>query len=289
MLRENAGHATTITLTVTLEKAAAVDTKVTLDFVGPSEGNRPRAMRISRRTGMRIWDVSSPFHKARLSGTAKVSVTPTQNTKVGDAAFTVQATSTSGSQAKTENIVIADDDSASTAILLSVDQATITETDGEVSVTVTATLSGGGLEEDTVVTVGIAEDESSAERDGDYVATFATVPTRIQIASGELSGTTSLTISPIPDEDEEGGETIVLTATAEGLATGSAQITLNDGEAMDDDDATMATTMATLTMATLTMATLTMATLTMATLTMATLTTATLTTATLTWTMAKKR
>ena len=39
LLRENAGHATTITLTVTLEEAAAADTKVTLDFAAPREGD----------------------------------------------------------------------------------------------------------------------------------------------------------------------------------------------------------------------------------------------------------
>ena len=94
--------------------------------------------------------------KGTSSGTAKLTVTPIQNSRVGDAAFTVQATSASGSQGKSEAIVIADDDSASEIILLSVDPDTITETDGEVSVTVTATLSGGGLEEDTVVIVGIA-------------------------------------------------------------------------------------------------------------------------------------
>ena len=59
--------------------------------------------------------------------------------------------------------------------------------------------------------------------------------TTIEIAAGALSGETSLTITPIADEAEEEGETIVLTATAEGLATGSAQITLNDGEMMADD------------------------------------------------------
>ena len=39
LIRENASHGTTITVTVTLAEAAAVDTKVTLDFAGPREGS----------------------------------------------------------------------------------------------------------------------------------------------------------------------------------------------------------------------------------------------------------
>ena len=220
LIRENASHGTAITVKVTLADAAEVDTKVTLDFAGPREGST--ATRDEEFNA--VWDEEMgrviSIAKGSSSGTAKVTVTPIQNTKVGDAAFTVQATSASGSQAKSEDIVIADDDSASEAIVLSVDPDTITETDGEVSVTVTATLSGGGLADDTTVTVGIAESESSATRDRDYNANFPVSATTIEIAAGALSGETSLTITPIPDGKEDSGETIVLTAQADGLADG---------------------------------------------------------------------
>ena len=204
LIRENASHGTAITVTVKLEAAAEVDTKVTLDFAGPREN--ATATRDQEFTA--AWDADLgrviSIAKGSSSGTAKVTVTPIQNTKVGDAAFTVQATSASGSQGKSEDIVIADDDSASEIIILSVAPDTITETDGEVSVTVTATLSGGGLEDDTTVTVGIdvSETGSTATRDRDYNANFPVSSTTIAIAAGALSGETSLTITPIPDVGE---------------------------------------------------------------------------------------
>ena len=156
LLRERAGHATTITLKVTLAEAASEDTKVTLDFAGPSEGKT--ATRDDHFTAQ--WDADYPrvveIAKGESTGTAKVSVTPIDNQIEGATAFTVQATPANGSGAKSEAIVIADDESSSNAIVLSVDPATVKENDGSVSVTVTATLAGGKLDEDVTVTVGIS-------------------------------------------------------------------------------------------------------------------------------------
>ena len=128
------------------------------------------------------------------------------------------------------DIKIADDESSSSAIVLKVDPATVTEQGGPVEVTVTATLSGGKLDADATVTIGVSG-ESTARRDGDYTASFASGATQITIASDAdpLEGTTTVTITPIPDEEEETGEIIVLIGTADGLAEGTAVIALEDG------------------------------------------------------------
>ncbi|MYA02884.1 MAG: hypothetical protein F4Y35_13980, partial [Chloroflexi bacterium] len=233
LLRENAGHATTVTVTVTLAKAAAADEKVSLAFVAPNEGST--AMRDEDFVASWSMGPTITIAKGETSGTTQVAITPIQNTTKGDKAFGVQATTETDPDGAKDDITIADDESSSSAILLSVAPATVTEKGGPVSVAVTATLSGGKLEEDVTVTVEISG-ESTATRDGDYTASFEPGATQIAIASGETSGTTSVTITPIADEKEEVGEVIVLTAVADGLATGSAVIALMDGGMMDDGD-----------------------------------------------------
>ena len=234
LLRERAGHATTITLTVTLAEAASEDTEVILDFAGPSEGKT--ATRDDHFTAQ--WDADYPrvveIAKGESKGTAKVSVTPIDNQVEDATSFTVQATPTNGSGAKSEPIVIADDESSSDAIVLSVDPATVKENDGSVSVTVTATLAGGKLDEDVTVTVGISG--GSATRDEDYTASFES--TQITIASDATppANSTTLNITPIADEKDETGEVIELSGMATGLATGSAVIALEDGGMMPEDD-----------------------------------------------------
>ena len=234
LLRENAGHATTVTVTVTLAKAAAADEKITLAFVAPNEGGT--ATRDEDFVAMWAEGMGPviTIPKDSSTGMAQFAVTPIQNTTKGDKAFGVQATTETDPDGAKDDITIADDESSSSAILLSVDPAAVTEKGGPVSVAVTANLSGGKLDKDATVTVGISN-ESTATRDEDYTAGFETGATQITIASGETSGTTSVTITPIADEKEEVGEVIVLTATADDLATGSAVIALMDG-GMDDGD-----------------------------------------------------
>ena len=107
-IRENDEQATTITLTVRLDKAAAADATITLAIVSPTEG----------KTAKRGEDFDATFPetltiaKGQRTGTAQLTLTPKDNTTAeGDKAFAVQATSSSGHSALI-NIKIIDNDSA---------------------------------------------------------------------------------------------------------------------------------------------------------------------------------
>ena len=94
LLRENAGHATTIALTVMLEKAAEADEEVTLTFVDPNAGGtaeRDEDFVATWATGPVI-----TIAKGETTGTAEVSVTPIQNSEKGEKAFGIQATTETG-------------------------------------------------------------------------------------------------------------------------------------------------------------------------------------------------
>ncbi len=129
---------------------------------------------------------------------------------------------------------ITDDDTAPTGITLSVDTASLGESDGATDLTVTATLNGGTTRAtDTAVTISLA---GTATRSADYTATTNDVT----IGAGMSSGTAILAVTPTNDAIVEGSETIVVegdTAAGVGLTVSSATVTLND-----DDNATLSIT-----------------------------------------------
>ncbi len=107
-VRENDGQATTITLTVTLDKAATTDETITLTLVSPLVG----------KTAQRGEDFDAvlaetlTIAKGQRAGTAQLVLTPKDNTTAeGDKALAVQATSSSG-HAALINIKIIDNDAA---------------------------------------------------------------------------------------------------------------------------------------------------------------------------------
>ena len=114
------------------------------------------------------------------------------------------------------------------AIVLSVDPEKVSE-GTTTEVLVTASLDGESLEADVSVVI-VFSPESSAIRDEDYFATF-NPSSRITIPAGSVSGTTTVSIISIDDDNEEGNETIILTGSAEGLEIleiGTATIMLED-------------------------------------------------------------
>ncbi len=230
-VRENDDQATTITLTVTLAKAAgAGGESISLGITTPTEGKAAE-----RDTDFdATLDGSITIAEGARSGTAQLTLTPKDNTTAdGHKAFGVQATSSSGHSAQVD-IGISDNESDSAGIVLSVDPDEVSE-GTTTSVTVTASLDGKAAGEDVTVNIGISS-ESSASRDVDYSADFDP-RAQITIAAGDVSGTTSVSINAVADDDaEEGEETIILTGSADDLAMGSAAITLADGEMMAEDD-----------------------------------------------------
>ena len=105
-VRENDEQATSITLTVTLDKAAATDETVTLALVSPTQGNTAKHGEDFDATLPETLTIA----KGQRTGTAQLTLTPKDNTTAdGDKAFAVQATSSSGHSALI-NIKIVDDE-----------------------------------------------------------------------------------------------------------------------------------------------------------------------------------
>ena len=220
-VREN-GEMTAIAVTATLASASATDETVRFTIVAPSAG----------ATAIRDVDYTAALGgvvtiaAGDLQGTTMLSLTPINNSAVdGNKYLGVQA-SASGGAAQTD-IKIADDETPSTSLSLSVTPHTVSE-DGQVTnLTVTATLDGKVL--DSAITVTISVDPASAAtRDVDYSALFNPL---LVIPAGSTSGSVALLIDPTSDSEDEGNETITLNGTTAGLTGGSADITLSDSAA----------------------------------------------------------
>ena len=227
-VREDGGT-TQVSLRVSLTAARDTDEVVTFTIVAPSEGTQ--AVRDVDYTATLGALVTIP--KGSTVGTTTLALTPINNTTMDSLrAIGVQATFGSGGVLKTD-IRIADDETPSTAISLSVSQDALTEDSAETSITVTATLNGGALTEAKNVILSI-DASSTATRDVDYAALFNAI---IAIPAGSITGTTQFAIRPVNDMEEEGSETIKLTATVSGLTGDEVVITLSDpGSMMDDSD-----------------------------------------------------
>ena len=225
-VREDAGT-TQVSLTVTLAAAKATAETVTFTIVAPSEGTL--AVRDVDYTASLGAVVTIPA--GSTVGTTTLVLTPVNNTTVDSPkAIGVQATFASGARLKTD-IKIADDETPSTSISLSVSQNAISEDSAETTITVTATLNGGVLTEDKNVVLAI-DASSTAQRDVDYAARFNAV---IAIPADSITGSTQFAIDPVSDTEAEGSETIKLTGTVTGLTEDEVVITISDEAATTDD------------------------------------------------------
>ena len=138
-------------------------------------------------------------------------------------------------------ITLSDDDTVSTSLTLSASIENIDEEAGEaVTVRVTATLDGAPRAQATTVTLDVDE-LSSAERDTDYTAlgSLGDETVDITIGASQQSGFADVTITPLPDDIDEGdGETIIITGTA---TSNSTSIGVNTVTVTIDDDDTAST------------------------------------------------
>ena len=156
-----------------------------------------------------------------------------------------------GNVSVVRTIAITDDDANSTQISLEAVPTEISEGAGSTNVVVTGTLNGKPLGDDLVVLLtvdpnpkdtesnGNVVDVAEATRDIDYRAVLRS----LRIPAGALSGTATITITPVDDNIEDSGEKIRLTVPyankqvpvrgAEGdlllLTVGAVDITLRDG------------------------------------------------------------
>ena len=234
-IREDAG-ATQIELTVSLKEAKDAAETVTFTFVAPNQG-----VMATRDVDYVASLVGSPviIPAGATVGKATLTLTPTNNTEEDSLrALGVHAAFSSGATL-VQDITIVDDDTASTAITLSVSPQTISEESGATTVTVTATWDGKALSENKAVTVTF-DLGSAATRDEDY--TVESFSPWIEIAAGSTTGSMQFTLRPIPDKETEGNETIKLTGKInDGLMGDEVEITLTDSVTPNTSDETAST------------------------------------------------
>ena len=218
------GDSASISVKATLAAPAPVAETIKFTLGAPSEGVQ----------AVRDVDFSATLHgnvaiaAGATEATTSLTLTPIDNANTdGNRVVGVHAMASGGSASA--DVTIADDETASTSISLSADPHTVSEADGNTELTITATLDGKVLDADAEVTLSI-DSGSEATRDVDYRALFLPVLT---IPAGEVSGSTSLFIDPISDEEDEGNETITLNGAITGLEDGTGLITVSDYEMMD--------------------------------------------------------
>ena len=215
LVREDAGR-TEITLTVTLAEAAPIDETVQFALVAPSTGTpavRDQDYQLSLSRASIVIPAGKP------EGTTTLTLTPLNNEEEdGDKSLGMQATASGGSQQV--DITIADDETTSTSIALTVSLDEIQEDAGTTEVTVTGTLDGATLDDDVTLVI-TQQNASTATRDLDY----SMESSLLEIPAGQIQGSATITITPTDDGTKEQDETILL-----GLLSGSPLPSNQDGD-----------------------------------------------------------
>ncbi len=220
-VREN-GETTSILLMATLAAPSAKAETVLFTIAAPSSGTP--AVRDADYTA--ALGSSVVIAAGELQGRTTLTLTPIDNAEVDGNRYLGVEASASGGSARTD-IKIADDETPSTSLSLSVSPHTLSEDAVVTQLTVTATLDGKVLDADATVAISI-DPASSATRDLDYSALFN--PSLV-IPAGSTSGSLTLLIDPTADREDEGNETITLNGSSPGLTGGSVDITITQVDA----------------------------------------------------------
>ena len=161
------------------------------------------------------------------SGTRTFTITPTDDgTSEGIERVTVSGATDSGLSVTGAELTLADDDTASTSIALSLAPGSVSE-NGAQDVEVKATLNGGARPAATTVTVSVGASGDTASSGNDYaaVASFD-----LTIDANATTGTAKFAFTPTNDSVGEGAEAVTVSGTATGFTVTSTQLTLNDDD-----------------------------------------------------------
>ena len=180
-----------------------------------------------------VTDFVITIPSGQTSGTAQLSFDPTGDSLAEGDETVILTGSATGLTAGTATLTITDDDTAPTAVTLSLNPAAVGESATATTVTVTASLNNSPLP--TATTVTVSRTGGTATSGTDYTAINAFTVT---IPSGQTSGTAQLSFDPSGDNLAEGGETVILTGSVSGLTSGAATLTITD-----DDTAPTAVTL----------------------------------------------
>ena len=215
---EGAGE-TTITVTGTLDGSALTSpTPVTVSVGGDTA-----------TAGTDFAPVSSfplTILAQATSGTATFTLTPTDDERSeGTETLTVSG-NTNGLTVDSATLTLIDNDAASTKVILSVVPAVVSEGASTTNVTVTGTLNGAVLDSVTSVTVSVGDGTATAGTDFDTVSDFP-----LTIDANATIGSAMFDLTPIDDDNVEGGETVTVSGSTNGLTVSPATLTITDNDA----------------------------------------------------------
>ena len=229
-LAEAAG-ATAVTVTAELDDGAlSTETTVTLSLSGTAASGAGKDYTFTPTT---LPTITIPANQ--VAGTAVINIDPLQDVvDEGEGeAITVGGTHSGSLTVTATNITITDDDTAGSTIALSVSPDSVDEnaagdSDGNIEITVTATLEGATTRNaDTVVTL-TSTPGGTATRNTDY--THTALPASITIAAEAASGSATFKVNPTDDSDLEGPETIVVSGSLSGFTVNNATLSLADDD-----------------------------------------------------------
>ena len=219
-LSEGAGE-TALTVTATLgdgSTALLTETQVALSLSGTDEALGP--------------DYSAPAEvtitvaAGATAGSGPVSVTVVDD-NLAEGQETIEVSGAADEfDVQSAMVALIDNDTAPTAITLTVDTASLDEGAGETAVNVTATLGDGSTALLTETQVALSLSGTDEALGPDYEGSEVT----ITVAAGAVDGSGTLILTPNDDNLAEGDETIEVSGAADGFTVVSAEIGLADND-----------------------------------------------------------
>ncbi len=225
-VREDAG-ATDLTVKAKVGANVAADTYIALRLVSDEQ--------LNTRFRIALPNLTIPKDKAEISGTITFTPIATKGTDDTDLPITIMANS--GVDFGSATITLIDADKPSTDIALSFSKASISEEEGPIDITVTATLNGAVqtkaltfslvIDETAAATAAAANaKEEAAVRDVDY--TTLSLPS-LTIPKRKSSGSTTIRIDPRSRDRGESVDAVLVGIGASEPELNDGAITVNSG------------------------------------------------------------
>ncbi len=178
---------------------------------------------------------SLTFTKTDWKTVRTVTVSGAQDADSLDDTATIQHTvsgadyADNGVIADEVSVTVRDDETASTAIALTVSDGRIEEDSDATTITVTATLNDAPRTEDTEMTVSVGGADDAAEKGTDYsaIADFS-----LTIPAEQTAGTATFSLAPVDDDLDEADETLTVAGRTpvSGLAVTGTTIAIVDDD-----------------------------------------------------------
>ena len=222
---ENA-NATSVTVTGALNGGARTGAATVTVSVGASTDSATEGTDYTT-----VNDLTLTIGAGQTSGTATFTFTPANDTLAegGETVSVTGTTTASGLSVSGTELTLADDDSASTQVALSVDPRSVAENATATTVTVTGTLDGATRTQPTTLTVSVGAGTDTATEGTDYGAVNDFTLT---IGAGQPVGMATFTLTPTNDILGEGAELVSVTGTTTvtDLSVSGTELTLTDDD-----------------------------------------------------------